>query len=82
MYALRMFGIRTVLLGADLWRHDDQAREHAVNTAVVIHATDVCAAVGAGMKHQLPRRSAFIAALISTVNVALALAARPRGRGR
>ena len=25
VYALRLFGIRTVLLGADLWRRDDQA---------------------------------------------------------
>src|SRR5262249_26172960 len=82
VYALRMFGIRTVLLGADLWRQDDEVREHAVNAAVVVHATDVVAAVGAGVKGQLPRRSAFIAAAISTVNVLLSLAARPRGRGR
>jgi hypothetical protein len=82
VYALRLFGIRTVLLGADLWRRDDQAREHAVNVAVVVHASDVCAAVVAGVKHQLPRRSACTAAAISTVNVVLALAARPRGGRR
>ena len=78
-YAFRLFGIRTVLLGVDLWRRDDQAREHAVNVAVVVHASDACAAVVAGVKHQLPRRSACTAAAISTVNVVLALAARPRG---
>jgi hypothetical protein len=82
VYALRLFGIRTVLIGADLWRRDDQAREHAVNVALVVHASDVCAAVVAGVKHQLPRRSAFTAAAISTVNVVLALVARPRGGRR
>jgi hypothetical protein len=81
VYALRMFGIRTVLMGADLWRRDDQAREHAVDVAVVVHSSDVCAAVVGGVTQQLPRRSALIAAAISTVNVVLALAARPRRKG-
>src|SRR5207247_11152232 len=35
VYALRLFGVRTVLLGADLWRRDDAARDHAVNVAVM-----------------------------------------------
>ena len=51
------------------------------NVAPVVHASDVAAAVLAGAQHQLPRRSRrSSAAAISTVNVALALAARPRGR--
>ncbi len=82
VYALRLFGVRTVLLGADLLRKDDAARAHAVDAAVVVHASDVGAAAVAGLKGQLPRRGALTAVAISTVNVVLALAARPRGSRR
>jgi len=40
----------------------------------------VAAAVSAGVKGQLPKRSAAIAATISSVNVALSLAARRKRR--
>ena len=83
VYPLRMFGVRTVLLGADLWRHDDAVREHAVQAAPLVHASDVARGGAGGRRRaQLPRRAAVIAAAISTVNVALALVARSRGRHR
>jgi hypothetical protein len=82
VYPLRMFGVRTVLLGADLWRGDDAVREHAVRKAPVVHATDVAAAVLAGAGGKMPRRSAAVAAGISTLNVALSLLAGRRRRVR
>ena len=78
VYPLRMFGVRTVLLGADLWRGDDAVREHAVRRAPLVHATDVAAAVLAGAGGKMPRRSAAVAAGISTLNVALSLLAGRR----
>lgn len=75
-YALRMFGIRTVVLGAELLVLDGDDLDRSLRTGVLIHASDVAAAATAGATHRLPARSATVATLISTVNVGLALAAR------
>lgn len=75
-YALRLFGIRTVLIGADLWFARDQARRHAVRTAPLIHASDVLSAATAGVTGVLPRRAAVTTVGISSLNTLLALLAQ------
>src|SRR5439155_11610916 len=44
IYALRMFGIRTILLGVELFTATGERRERAVREAVLIHATDAAGA--------------------------------------
>src|SRR5690606_33414450 len=44
-YALRMFGIRTVLIALDLFRGAGPERSHAVKVAPVVHVSDTVAAV-------------------------------------
>jgi hypothetical protein len=74
-YPFRMFGIRTILMGADLFDIDPAVRRHAVRAAVVIHGSDtVCAAV-AWKSGALPRRAARTATAISAVNLVLAVIA-------
>ena len=76
-YPFRMFGIRTVLIAADLLLNTgEQAR--AVRLAPLIHLSDTASAALSGIRGDLPRRAAIMATLISTVNVALSLAAQPR----
>ena len=75
-YLLRMFGIRTVFLGLDLL-HGTQAQQmQAIRRAPTIHGVDALAALFAGLTRQLPARRALVLTAISTINFALALAAR------
>ena len=78
VYPLRMFGIRTVVIGSDLLllRGDDLRR--ASQVAVLIHACDALSAATAGARGDLPRKSAVVATLVSAVNTWLAVvASRP-----
>ena len=79
LYALRLFGVRTVLIGAQLLLRDGGVRAHSLRVAPAIHALDATAALIAGERGQLPRRAATTAAIISTVNTALAIIALRRG---
>jgi hypothetical protein len=79
LYALRLFGVRTVLIGAQLLLRDGGVRAHSLRVAPAIHALDATAALIAGQRGQLPRRSATTAAIISTVNTVLAIVALKRG---
>lgn len=84
IYALRMFGIRTLLIGADLFL-EPQARHRALREGIVIHASDTASALIAGVFGQLPVRSALMSGSISTVNTALAIYSAKRltkGTGR
>ena len=45
LYALRLFGVRTVLIGAQLLLRDSGVRAHSLRVAPVIHALDVTAAL-------------------------------------
>lgn len=74
-YALRMFGIRTILIGADLWllRGDEQRR--VVKLAMLIHATDTLSAAAAVVRGDLPRKQGLVATGISAANTVLAVAA-------
>ena len=76
LYALRMFGARTVLIGAQLLLRNGGLRAHSLRVAPVIHVLDAAAAMIAGAQRQLPRRAATTAALISTVNTILAVVAQ------
>ena len=79
LYALRLFGVRTVLIGAQLLLRDGGVRAHSLRVAPAIHALDASAALIAGERGQLPRRAATTAAIISTVNTVLAIVALKRG---
>ncbi len=70
IYPLRMFGIRTVVLGVDLLAGGSVQQKGRVG--VVIHATDAVSAITAGLRRQLPARVALVAAAISLTNTALA----------
>jgi hypothetical protein len=76
IYVLRMFGIRTVLLGAQLFLLEGERRQEALKTGVVIHASDATAALIAGVTRQLPRKTAALVFVISSVNTALAVVAQ------
>jgi hypothetical protein len=78
LYTFRMFGVRTVLIGAQLLLRNGGLRAHSLRVAPVIHALDATAALIAGAQGQLPRRAATTAALISTVNTVLAVVAQTR----
>ena len=77
-YVLRMFGVRTVLIGLDLLLLEGDDLDRALRNGVVIHASDTLAAATAGVTGQLPATPAATATAISTVNVLLALTARGR----
>jgi hypothetical protein len=77
VYPFRLFGVRTVLIGADLLVLRGPALRRATRTAVLLHGADTVAAVATGLRGELPRRSAVVTTLISATNTALAvLAAR------
>lgn len=75
-YALRLFGVRTVLIGLDLLQRDPAGRARALRVAPLIHLSDVAAAAIAGRQRQRPARAARAAILVSSANVFLSLLAR------
>ncbi|MBJ7608945.1 MAG: hypothetical protein JF887_05885 [Candidatus Dormibacteraeota bacterium] len=76
VYGLRMFGVRTVLIGLDMLSSDDEIRARAVRMAPLIHGSDTVSALVTGVQRDLPRRAAVLATAISGVNVILALLAQ------
>jgi hypothetical protein len=71
IYPVRMFGIRTVVLGVQLLI--DAPSPEADRFGVLIHATDAATAITAGVRRQLPPRVAAMTSLISVVNTGLAV---------
>jgi len=74
VYPLRMFGVRTVVLGAELLlplKQDHRVR--AMRVGIVIHASDTLAAGLGGIRGQLPRRTAALLTGVSALNTALAV---------
>jgi hypothetical protein len=69
-----MFGIRTVLIGADLLLPNRARRAAALRDAVAIHASDTLAAFLATRSSQFPGRGRLIV-VISAVNTLLAIVA-------
>src|SRR2546428_790069 len=80
LYVLRLFGIRTVILGGQLLVLQGERLEEALRLGVLIHAADATAALTAGLRGRLPRRAALVGTAISTANTALALGALRRQR--
>lgn len=75
-YALRMFGIRTVVLGADLLLLTGDGQARARDQAVLIHAVDTLSAVVGGLRGDQPVSIARMTIGISAVNTALAVVGR------
>ena len=74
LYVFLMFGIRTVLIGAELLLQTGDRRAEAVRRAVVIHASDTLAAFLATLSGNFPRNSRTIV-WISALNTLLAVLA-------
>ena len=72
-YPLRMFGIRTVLIGAELLESDPRRRERAEQLAPVVHGCDTVSAFLAWRRGDLAPRAGAMATAISAVNLVLAL---------
>ena len=72
MYALRMFGIRTLFIAIDMIRFPAE-REQSLREGIVVHATDAGAALTAAALGQLAVRPALLVTGLSTVNTILAL---------
>jgi hypothetical protein len=75
IYGLRLFGVRTVLIGADLIRLRGEALRHAVRSAPLIHASDTATVLMLHRNKQLPTQMARPLALISGLNTVLAVTA-------
>ena len=74
VYVFRMFGIRTVLIGAELLVQTGERRSEAVRRAVVIHASDTLAAFLATCSNHFPKQGRAII-FISALNTVLAIIA-------
>jgi hypothetical protein len=74
LYVFRMFGIRTVLIGAELIVQTGDRRSEALRRAVLIHASDTLAAFLATLSGSFPKQGRVIV-WISAVNTLLALVA-------
>jgi hypothetical protein len=75
VYPFRMFGIRTVVMGAELLSAEGEERRRATRLAVLVHGIDTFSALIAGLRGNLPRRAAVVTTLISAFNTVLAVLA-------
>ncbi len=78
VYAFRLFGIRTVLLGAELLTCRGEERQRLVRQGVLIHASDTVTSAMLGVRGLVPPRTSLMLVLISGMNTALAIAALER----
>lgn len=77
LHVLRMFGVRTVVLGAELLLlRDPHERDRALCVGTLIHASDALSAACAWRDGVLAPRPGLTATAISTLNVALTLVAQ------
>ena len=72
-YALRMFGIRTVLIAFDLFRGAGPKRSHAVKVAPIVHVSDTVAAVLAARSSKVAGSTGALIVAISALNTLLSL---------
>ena len=77
IYVLRLFGVRTIIVGIELLVPDEQVRASALRYALPIHASDTLSAALAGLQGQLPPQVSILLTTISGVNTALAILAQP-----
>ncbi|MFD3583643.1 hypothetical protein [Streptomyces sp. NPDC058683] len=74
VYAFRLFGIRTILLGLDLLTNRDERLREDLRDGVLIHGSDTATAATLGLSGRLPPRTAALTTLISAANTVLAAA--------
>ena len=72
-YAIRMFGIRTILIAIDLLRGPGPGRSHAIRVAPIVHASDTVAAALAAASGRVSTKTGATIVGISTLNTILAL---------
>lgn len=72
-YALRMFGIRTILIAIDLLRQEGPERSQAVRAAPIIHGSDLIAATLAARSGSVPPQTGKTIIAISGINTLLSL---------
>jgi hypothetical protein len=75
IYGLRLFGVRTVLIGLDLFRLTGPALDNALHSAVLIHASDTATVLTLQRRKVLSPELARPLALISGLNTVLAVTA-------
>lgn len=75
IYGLRLFGIRTVLIGADLFLLRGRELERAVRVAPLIHASDTATVAALWRSKQLSPELARPFLLVSGVNTLLSVIA-------
>jgi hypothetical protein len=82
IYGLRLFGIRTVVIGADLLQPPGPALDRALRAAPLIHASDTATVLALKQGKQLSPEMARPLAIISAANTVLAVAAFLASRRR
>ena len=82
IYGIRLFGVRTIVIGLDLLRPPGEALDRAVRAAPLIHASDTATVLILHHNKQLPPEMARPLALISGLNTVLAVTAFLAGRRR
>ena len=80
IYGLRLFGIRTILIGLDLIRLRGRDLDRALRVAPLIHASDTATVLTLQRHKQLSPERARPLALISGLNTVLAVTAYLAGR--
>ena len=75
VYAFRLFGVRTILIGRDLLVLRGEALDRALVAAPLIHASDTVAATLVTVTGQVDRRRGTTLIGISALNTVLALLA-------
>jgi hypothetical protein len=75
VYGLRLFGVRTVVIGADLLRPHGAVVDRALRVAPLIHASDTVTVLSLVRSKQLSPERARPLLLISGLNTGLAVTA-------
>ncbi len=75
IYGLRMFGVRTIVIGLDLFQPPGEALDRAVRAAPFIHGSDTATVLTLQRRDVLPAPLARPLAAISGVNTLLAVTA-------
>jgi hypothetical protein len=82
VYGLRLFGIRTILIGLDLWRLKGPDLDRALHAAPLIHASDTATVLALQQSKQLSPERARPLLVISGVNTGLSVLALLGSRRR
>ncbi|UOY03679.1 hypothetical protein [Blastococcus sp. PRF04-17] len=75
VYGLRLFGVRTILIGLDLWRLEGRELDRALRAAPLIHASDTATVLALQQSRQLSPERARPLLLISGTNTLLSVLA-------